>query len=140
MDETVKRPSVGVAVLLMRHGQALLGQRKNAHGEGTWSPPGGHLEWGESFAGCARREVAEETGLEIANIRPSTFTNDIFVEEKKHYVSLFLVADYVSGEAIIKEPEKCSAWQRFDWDALPQPLFLPVTHLVEQGYDPRHAS
>jgi 8-oxo-dGTP diphosphatase len=63
--------------------------------------PGGHLEHGESFADCAKREALEETGLEIGNIRFLTATNDV-MEEGKHYVTVF-VTGVVVGEK--KEPE-----------------------------------
>ncbi len=43
-----KRPKVGLGVLIFKDGKVLLGKRKGAHGEGTWCPPGGHLEFGET--------------------------------------------------------------------------------------------
>ena len=49
-------PRVGVAVLLLREGKLLLGQRLSPHGAGTWAPPGGYLEFGESLDACARRD------------------------------------------------------------------------------------
>jgi 8-oxo-dGTP diphosphatase len=55
--------------------QILLGRRKGGSGEGTWSLPGGHLEVGESFEECARREVMEETALPLHNIRFTTVNN-----------------------------------------------------------------
>jgi ADP-ribose pyrophosphatase YjhB (NUDIX family) len=33
--------------------------------DGCWGLPGGHIEFGESFADCARREFREETGLDV---------------------------------------------------------------------------
>ena len=59
------------------------------------------MEFRENFEECARREVKEEAGLEVANIKPAVFTNDIFKEENKHYITLFFTADYISGEAKI---------------------------------------
>lgn len=38
---------------------------------GTWAPPKGHLEPGESELEGARREVLEETGLDIEAVHPS---------------------------------------------------------------------
>lgn len=58
--------------------------------------PGGHLEYGESFAETAARESLEETGLEIGNIKFLTATNDIF-GEGKHYVTIFVTAQ-ITGE------------------------------------------
>ena len=56
-----KRPKVGVGVFVFKDGKTLLGKRKNAHGDGTWNPPGGHLEFNESIEQCAQREVLENT-------------------------------------------------------------------------------
>jgi 8-oxo-dGTP diphosphatase len=129
-------PKVGVGVVVLKGSKVLLGKRKNAHGEGSWSFGGGHPEFNESIEECAKREVLEETSLKIKNIRPLTFTNDIFLKEQKHYVTLFVVADCDSGEPKVMEPDKYENWQWFDWDALPQPLFLPIQNLLEQGFDP----
>ena len=57
------RPKVGIGVLVFNDlNQLLLGRRTSAHGEGEFGPPGGHLEFGESFEDCAIREVKEEAG------------------------------------------------------------------------------
>ena len=58
-----KRPKVGVGVFVFKDGKILLGKRKNAHGAGTWSFPGGHIELFEELYECAYRELREETGL-----------------------------------------------------------------------------
>ncbi len=39
--------------------------------------------------------------------RLGPYTNDVFQKEKKHYITLFVVADYDSGVLELKEPEKC---------------------------------
>lgn len=114
----------------------LLGKRRNSHGAGTWSFPGGHLELNESVVECARREVLEETGLRVKNIRQGPYTNDIFEREAKHYVTLFVVSDYDSGELTVREPDKCEEWKWFEWNRLPQPLFVPIQNLLETNFDP----
>jgi ADP-ribose pyrophosphatase YjhB (NUDIX family) len=64
--------------------------------QGTFQCPGGHLEYGESFAETAAREVLEETGLEVGNIKFLTATNDVF-GEGKHYVTIFVTCT-ITGE------------------------------------------
>jgi len=128
-----QRPLVGVAVVVYRDNKFLLGKRKNSHGAGCWQFPGGHLEFKESLEECARRELFEETGITIRNIRFGPFTNDFFEQEQKHYVTLFVVADHESGEATVREPEKCACWGWFAPDRLPQPLFLPIQNLIKRN-------
>lgn len=129
-------PQVGVGVLIVRNGHVLLGRRKGSHGAGTWSAPGGHLEFGESIDACARREVLEETGLEIKDIQYGPFTNSIFEVDRKHYVTVFVLASPLDGEAQVMEPDKCEGWAWFEWAALPKPLFSPLATLYSQGYLP----
>jgi len=130
------RPKIGIGVIIIKDNKVLFGKRKNSHGDGTWSLPGGHLEFGESWEDCALREVEEEVGITINNLHFVTATNDIFQAEEKHYVTLFVKADYVAGEVTLKEPEKCEQWDWFSWDNLPQPLFLPIENLLRQKFNP----
>ncbi len=127
MTQTVR---VGVGVILIRDNKMLLGERMGSHGANTWSPPGGHLEFGENIETCAIRETLEETGLIINNVERLTFTNDFFEQEAKHYVTLFMTATEITGEAKVTEPDKCKQWQWFELNALPQPLFLPLKNLL----------
>jgi 8-oxo-dGTP diphosphatase len=131
-----KRPLVGVAVIIMKDHNVLLGKRKMSHGDGTWALPGGHLEFNETIEDCARREVFEETGLFIKNIQYGTFTNDIFVDNQQHYVTLFVISEYDCGIPELKEPDKCHGWVWFSWRELPEPKFLPLENLLKQGFDP----
>jgi 8-oxo-dGTP diphosphatase len=128
--EGVVRPFIGVAAFVCRDGKFLMQQRKGAHGEGTWSTPGGHLEFGETFQECAAREVKEETGMEIQNVRIGTVTNDIFKDDNKHYVTIWLVSDWKSGEPSITEPDKCIDQRWINFESLPDPLFLPWKQLL----------
>ena len=131
-----ERPKLGVGVILAKDNKILLLKRKNAHGEGTWGFPGGHLELNEEFEDCVKREVKEETGIKVSNIRFAGLTNDIFKKENKHYITVFMLCSWESGEAQIKEPEKCEVQGWFEWENLPKPLFLPIINLLKQGYHP----
>lgn len=125
---------VGIGVFVFKGGKFLAMQRRGAHGEGSWSVPGGHLEFGESFEDTARREVMEETGLKIQNVRFGAVTNDQFPDENKHYVTIWMLSDWESGKEQNMEPEKCTgmAWHTFD--DLPSPLFLPWKQLFDSEF------
>ncbi len=135
--ESVQRPKIGVGVFVIKDGKILMHKRKNAHGDGTWSLPGGHLEWNETVEECAKREVLEESGIEIKNLRHAGFTSgDFFPKEGKHYVTLYIVADYDSGEVRDMEPDKSEKWSWFEWGSIPKPLFLPMENFLKSGYNP----
>ena len=131
-----ERPKIGVGVIVRKDGKVLVGKRIGAHGEGSWSFPGGHLEFGESVEGCASRETLEETGIKIKNIKKAVFTNDLFKEKNKHYITLYVVSDYDSGEVSLMEPDKFEKWDWFNWNDLPKPLFIPIENLLKEDFDP----
>lgn len=118
--EEVQKPKVGIGCL--KDGKVLLGKRKGSHGSGEYAFPGGHLEYMESFIDCAKREIAEECGIEVKNIRFQLLAN-IKKYAPKHYTHVGLIMDWVSGEPKILEPEKCESWGWYDFDNLPSPLF-----------------
>lgn len=130
------RPKVGVGVFIIKDNKVLMGLRKGNHGPGTWCPPGGHLEYAESPEGCAKRETEEECGLSITNIRRGPYTNAVFTETGKHYITLYMIANWKSGDPKILEPEKCEKWDWFEWEKLPKPIFLPITELINNNYNP----
>jgi 8-oxo-dGTP diphosphatase len=127
------RPVVGVAVAVRRDGKVLFHRRKCEHAFGTWAFAGGHLEMWETFEECALRELREEAGdnLKIKNLRYWTTINTRYFDEEKHVVTIFMVCDWVSGEAEIIEPEKCECWVWKGWYELPSPLMPCLQELVD---------
>lgn len=118
------RVKVGIGVTIFKNGKVLLGRRKvKGHDENVYASPGGHLEFGESFEDCVRREVMEETGMEVDNIRLVTFAN-LLHWPGKHYVDVGFDADWKAGEPQLLEPDKCDHWGWYDIDNLPQPLMM----------------
>lgn len=127
-------PRIGVAIFVFKNKKFIIGQRKGAHGEGTWSVPGGHLEFGETIEKTAAREVLEETGLKINNIKIAGITNDIFKKEKKHYITIWVTSNWVHGKHKINEPDKFLELDWIDFDNLPKPLFLPWKQLIKSEF------
>ncbi len=133
-----KSVKVGVGVWLYNHnGQILLGKRLSKHGTGTWAPPGGKLEYGETPEQCASRELFEETGVKIPADKIEIFktTNDFFKDSGEHYITIHCRAFYRDGTAYlieVKEPDKCETWNWFSTHKMPSPLFLPVVNALKQ--------
>lgn len=129
-DEQNQQIKVGLGVMVIKDGKVLLGRRKGAHGEGEYAWPGGHLEYMESIVEAAKREVREETGMEIKNVR---FLRLLNLKEyaPKHYVDIGMMADWKSGEPKVLEPDRIESWAWYDMDKLPQPLFFTIPSYLE---------
>ncbi len=75
-------------MLLVRHQPTI----KN---KAFWAPPGGGLQFGESIADCLKREVLEETGLEVEVIR-FLFVNE-FMQPPLQAIELFFEIRVIGG-------------------------------------------
>lgn len=117
---------VGTSVLIIRDGKMLVGVRQGSHAAGLLAFPGGHLDFGETWENCALREIAEECGndFKIELVRNELGSVDLFVTNDympqygKHYITIFMLANWVSGEAENTEPHKCEGWQWLTFEEL----------------------
>lgn len=129
---------IGVSAIVVRDGRLLMGQRTAAHGAGSWSFPGGHLEPGEHPAEGAARELAEETGLEATSVVPITWTIDTFERGLRYLTLHHRIA--ATGEPQVREPAKLVGLSWRWLDDLPAPLFSPVASLLATGWSPEEGS
>ncbi|XP_030960722.1 geranyl diphosphate phosphohydrolase-like [Quercus lobata] len=140
MENNKRAVEVAVVVFLLRGKKVLLGRRRSSVGHSTFSLPGGHLEFGESFEECASRELKEETGLDIKQMELLTVKNHLFLEEPEpaHYVTIFMSAVLANPEQVPQnlEPHRCDGWDWYGWDNLPKPLFRPLEKMVQAGFNP----
>lgn len=118
-------PRIGIGVFVWKDDKFLMGKRRGSHGHDTWSVPGGHLEFGETWEECAKREATEETSLKIKNVRLLAITEDFFKTDNKHYVTIWVESDWASGEPTLTEPDKWVDQQWRNFQTLPSPLFEP---------------
>jgi ADP-ribose pyrophosphatase YjhB (NUDIX family) len=132
-----KKIGVGFGVLMLRDGKVLLGKRhidpnkadSELHGEGTWTMPGGKLEYGESFEEGGIREVLEETGMFLNDINVICVNND--KNDYAHFVTIGLFSDNFKGEPKVMEPDEITEWKWFDLNNLPKPIYFPSEKLLE---------
>jgi NAD+ diphosphatase len=101
-------------IVLVRHGARLLLIRNVAWSTGRFSLVAGFLDFGESLEECVRREVREETGIEITNIRYVGSQCWPFPSQQM----IGFLADYAGGEVRPDGVEVVEA-EWFDEDALP---------------------
>lgn len=118
-------PRLGVGACIVRDGRLLLFRRLRAPDAGCWSIPGGKVDFREPVEEALRREVAEETGLTLGDLRLLCVTDQI--HEDEHWVAPTYLADSFTGEPVLLEPEKHEGLDWFALDALPSPLSMAVT-------------
>ena len=129
MTQEGTRPLVGVGVVFVRGDKVFLAKRQGSHGEDTWASAGGHLEWGESFEECARREAQEELGVTVGNLQFLCLSNILAYD--RHYVDIEFLGDIGDQEPAFTEPEAFSVSGWFPLDDLPQPLFEAVRYALD---------
>jgi 8-oxo-dGTP diphosphatase len=107
-------PVVGVGGVVIREGRALLIRRGSAPLRGQWSIPGGTLELGESLQGGVRRELLEETGIEVRVRDLIEVFDRIFRDEagkiQFHFVIVDYLCEWVGGEAVAGSDVQDCAW------------------------------
>ena len=73
----------------------------------------------ESWEKCAIREVKEEMDVSICKVRTGHVTNDIMKSERKHYVTIFMMAEIRDlAKPKNMEPHKCEGWKSYSWEDL----------------------
>jgi 8-oxo-dGTP diphosphatase len=107
-------PVVGVGAVVVRDGRALIIKRAHEPRKGEWSLPGGHLDLGESLIDAVRREIKEETGLEI-HPGPILETFDRVHRDpdgriRFHFVIVDFVCQAPAGEAVAGDDAEAVAW------------------------------
>jgi 8-oxo-dGTP diphosphatase len=115
------------ALIVNNKNQVLLIKR---HERNYWERPGGKVEFGEDTISALKREVLEETGIQI-QINGVMDINEQ-IESKKHWIGFHYMAEYKKGSARIIEPKKHEAVKWFDIDKLPK--LSPVSTRILKRY------
>lgn len=132
------KPGVGVGVMILKENKILLGLRNpdkikassELQGQGTWTMPGGKVEFMEKLVDAAKRELEEETNLKATKLDFLCISDDI--TDTAHYVTVgFIATDYM-GNVKTMEPETILEWKWFDLNNLPDNLYKPSKVCIEK--------
>jgi len=126
----------GVMVFNSEH-KLLLGLRSSnidtadceLHEEGTWTMPGGNIEYGETFEEAGIREAKEEADLDIDNLEIICVQTD--KNEHAHYISVGMIAHSLDGIPKVMEPGVIIKWEWFNLDDLPKNIFSPSKKTID---------
>lgn len=132
------RGGCGVMVFNER-GQLLLGLRNcdpetadsELHEEGTWTMPGGNIEYGETFEEAGVREAKEETGIDIDKNDLEVICVQTDKNEFAHYISVGMICHKFSGTPVAMEPLEIVRWEWFDINYLPNKIFSPSKKTID---------
>lgn len=114
-------------VVLDEQGRVLLGRRSAGGNMGEWCIPCGYVEWGEDIREAARREFAEETGLDVE------IGEVCAVHSNFHNVASLTVGVWFYGTITGGEARASDDLDRIDWfppSAPPERLAFPTDRLV----------
>jgi len=128
-------PVVGVAACVFKGNKILLGRRKKNPDINSWQCPGGLLKIDESIFDCAHRAIIHKTGLKVHELQYGPYTNNRFIQDDFHSVTLYVSAEYLSSEIDSSNYSGAEDWQWFGLDELPAPLFLPLDILCKKHRD-----
>jgi len=136
-DLPAPKPVLGVAAVIWNdQREVLLIRRTKEPRKGQWSLPGGKVEFGESLENAVRREVQEETGLEIALLGlagiAETMLDASVGAADLHFVLIDYSARVVSGEAVAASDAADATW--FSLEAIEElPLWDETKRIVAQS-------
>jgi len=133
MNKPLPRPA---AIAVLRHqGKFLLVRRGHPPDPGSWGFPGGKIEWGETAAAAAVRELAEETRIVAEPLRAFDCVDVIKPETQAgpgyHFVLVAVACRYVSGVAVAGDDAQAAEWFAMaDIEANSKPFLAQVARIA----------
>ena len=109
-DRDYLESTVG-ALIFNKNGELFL--MRSPKWSGLYCLPGGHIEWGETIVEAVRREVKEETNLDVEDLRFHSIQEAIESEryyQNKHFIFIDFVCSAVSDEVVLNEEGTEYAW------------------------------
>ena len=136
-----ERPFVGVGIVCYRGDEVLLVRRGKPPVRHAWSIPGGAQEIDETVREAARRELAEETGVEAEILGLidviDSITRDDDGRVRFHYTLVDFAAEWTAGEARPGDDVSATQWTPIaDLDGLG--LWAETVRVIRAGMSLRN--
>lgn len=114
--------TISAVLVILSSGDKILLQKRSGTGfaDGMWDfSASGHVEENEPMSKTVIREVKEELGVDVKDMRFIGLMHNLGEDGVSRYLGVFKVDGYV-GEPQICEPDKCSELKWFDVNDLPE--------------------
>lgn len=112
-----RHPVLGISIIpLLDNGQIVLIRRRD---NGKWGLPGGMVDWGEDIPNTLKRELREETGLEVTQVGRLVGIYSAPDRDPRIHSICVVVAAQVQGEMKIYDTSEILEVKAFDRDSLP---------------------
>jgi 8-oxo-dGTP diphosphatase len=120
MGLLLRRPLIGTCILpILDDGRLVLVKRRD---NGCWALPGGFVDWGEDLPSSVARELREETGLTLVEVRRLVGVYSAPDRDYRCHSICIAVAALVEGTLTVEDELEVEAIQAFAVNALPSPL------------------
>ena len=124
--EYPSQPLIGVGAVIIDQSKILVVKRANEPAKGLWSVPGGVVELGEHLHKALKREVKEETGLEVDIERLLDAVDNIVFDEEARIRYHYVLLDYLCRlrDGAVKAADDV---HEIKWVSLKALQSLPIT-------------
>jgi len=107
-------PIPAVGAFILKDGKLLLVKRAYEPGAGKWTVPGGAIELGEKTVEALHREILEEVGIRLKNVKLLDIYDAIFRDEgdriRYHYVIIEFLAEPETMEVKLSDEALDYRW------------------------------
>ncbi|MBH8561945.1 NUDIX hydrolase [Nostoc sp. CENA67] len=112
-----RHPITGTSIIpILPDGQIVLIRRRD---DGCWALPGGMVDWGEDISKTVRRELMEETGLELIEIRRLVGVYSAPDRDPRIHSICVVVEAKVQGMMVVEDTLEVMEIRAFPAESLP---------------------
>ena len=135
-QDYLQTPTVRVsAIITNEQAQILLVKHRKQNRE-YWVLPGGHLDFGETIAQCAERELKEETSLQTKFIKMLALSESLAPDSSRHIINIFVLLGEVRGQIKIDGCEEivCGAEYKNIAELDQLTVYPQINQFIKTGY------